>query len=351
LSGSGFDATFWMMLRRVKSRPVTAARLAPFALICVFFCVPPAIVQSAEDGALVRLTPIEVDPKRPERRSFGVLTLLSAFQLESKDKRFGGLSGLSIGADGKLYAISDRGYWLSAKMQLGSDGVLVNLTDWQIAPMLGPSKKPVRGVLRDAEALAVVPDGSLLIAFEGRHRIWRYSTPPHTFESIPVPVEIPRAVTQAPGNAGVEALTVFPDGRFLALTEGYKNPDGSFKGWLIDKGRWAELSYVPAAGFHVTDCAALDNGDVLVLERRYVPLGILSARITLVKGSDLRAGAKVAGKELLKLEAPLAAENYEAMAVRQTAKGTMIFIASDDNYSLFQQTVLLQFLLPNNPPD
>jgi len=35
------------------------------------------------------------------------------------------------------------------------------------------------------------------------------------------------------------------------------------------------------------------------------------------------------------------------MAVRQTVKGTMIFIASDDNYSSFQQTVLLQFLLPN----
>jgi hypothetical protein len=51
------------------------------------------------------------------------------------------------------------------------------------------------------------------------------------------------------------------------------------------------------------------------------------------------------------LEAPLATENYEAMAVQQTAKGTMIFIASDDNYSPFQQTVLLQFLLPNNHPD
>jgi hypothetical protein len=344
LSGSGFDATFWTMLHRGRSRPVTAARLALFWL---FFCLPPAIVQSAEDAALVSLTPIEVDPKRPERRSFGTLTLLSAFQLESKDKRFGGLSGLSIGADGKLYAISDRGYWLSAKIQTDSNGILVSLTDWQIASMLTPSKKPVSGVLRDAEALAVVPDGSFLVAFEGRHRIWRYSPPPHTFESIPVPMEIPRAVTRAPGNAGIEALTVLPDGRFLALTEGYKNPDGSFKGWLIDNGGWAELSYVPAAGFRVTDCAALDNGDVLVLERRYVPLGILSARITLVKGNDLLAGAKLAGKELLRLEAPIAAENYEAMAVQQTAKGTMILIASDDNYSPFQQTVLLQFLLPN----
>jgi hypothetical protein len=116
---------------------------------------------------------------------------------------------------------------------------------------------------------------------------------------------------------------------------------------LIEGQKAVELSYIPARGFHVTDCAALDNGDVLVLERRYVPLGILSARITLVEGSGLRAGAKLVGKELLKIEQPLAAENYEGIAVERTSKGTMIFIVSDDNYSSFQQTLLLQFLLPD----
>ena len=69
--------------------------------------------------------PIDVDPKHPERRNFGSLTLLSAFQIESKDKRFGGLSGLAIGADGKLYGVSDHGYWLSAKMAMDPNGVLL----------------------------------------------------------------------------------------------------------------------------------------------------------------------------------------------------------------------------------
>jgi hypothetical protein len=90
-----------------------------------------------------------------------------------------------------------------------------------------------------------------------------------------------------PSNGGIEALTVLADGRVLALTEGFENPDGSFKGWLIDNGQSAELSYVPANGFRVTDCAALENGDLLVLERRYVPFGILSARVTLVKADSL----------------------------------------------------------------
>jgi hypothetical protein len=140
---------------------------------------------------------------------------------------------------------------------------------------------------------------------------------------------------------------MLPDGRLLALTEELKNPDGSFKGWLINDSQFAEVSYTPAEGFRVTDCAALNNGDVLVLERRYVPFAILSARLTLVKANSLHPGAKLDGKELLKLEQPLAVQNFEAVAAQQTSKGTMIYIVSDDNYSPFQQTLLLQFLLPN----
>jgi hypothetical protein len=331
----------------------TAKLLAPnimmiVVLSAVVSCLGPAPARMSSNNPLVQLTPIDVDPKRPGRKTFGSLTLLSAFQLESKDKRFGGLSGLSVGTDGKLYAISDRGYWLSARMQMNSNGALINLVDWQIAPILTTTKTPVAGRLRDAEALAQTRDGSFLVAFEDAHRVWRFSPPPNIFESTPVPVKIPAAVARAPSNGGMEGLTMLADdGRLLILTEQFENPDGSFKGWLVDGDKSAELSYVPSKGFHVTDCAALNNGDVLVLERRYVPFAILSARITLVKAGRLRPNVKLAGKELLKLEQPLAAENYEGIAVEQTSKGTMIFIVSDDNYSPFQQTLLLQFLLPH----
>jgi hypothetical protein len=316
-------------------------------LVSLVFYLRPTVAQITTNKPLVELVPIDVDPKQPERKIFGSLTLLSAFQLESKDKRFGGLSGLSIGADGKLYAVSDRGYWLSAGMRMDPNGALLSLIDWQIAPILTTTNTPVTGGLRDAEALARARDGSFLVAFEGVHRIWRYSRPPETFESTPIPVPTPSAVARVPANGGIEGLAVLPDGRLLALTEEFENPDRSFKGWIIDNGQFAELSYVPAEGFRVTDCAGLNNGDVLVLERRYVPFGILSARLTLVKANSLQPGAKLTGQELLKLEQPLAVQNFEAVATQQTSKGTMIYIVSDDNYSPFQQTLIMQFLLPN----
>jgi hypothetical protein len=316
--------------------------LVSFSLVS---CSDAAVDRKTTHARLVELVPIEVDRKRVERRNFGALTLLSAFQLASKDKRFGGLSGLSVGRDGRLYAVSDQGYWLSASMLLGPDDTLKDLVDWRIAPILTTTKLPVSGRLRDAEALAQARDGSFLVAFEGLHRIWRYSPPPETFESTPVSVQIPSAVAQAPSNGGIEALTTLADGRLLIIAEELENPDGSVKAWVLDDGQFTELSYLPAKGFRVTDCAALNNGDVLVLERRYVPFGILSTRLTRIKAGSLRPGAKLAGKELLKLEQPLAVENFEGIAIQQTSNGTMIFIVSDDNYSHFQQTLLLQFLL------
>jgi hypothetical protein len=336
------------IMERKNSKLLAATSVMMVVLSGVVSCLRPAPVQMLSNNRLVQLTPIDIDPKRPGRKTFGSLTLLSAFQLESQDKRFGGLSGLSVGKDGTLYAVSDRGYWLSARMAPDQNGALTNLTDWQIAPILTPTKTPVTGRLRDAEALTQTRDGSFLVGFEGAHRIWRYSAPPNTFTSTPIAVPVPSVIARAPGNGGIEGLTTLPDGRLLVLTEQFANPDGSFKGWLLDQDQSAELSYVPAEGFRVTDCAALDNGDVLVLERRYVPFGILSARVTLVKFNSLQPGAKLAGKELLKLEQPLATENFESIAAHQTSKGTMIFMVSDDNYGSFQQTLLLQFLLPNS---
>ena len=299
----------------------------------------------AEPSRLVQLTPIDVDPNNPERREFGRLTLLSAYELSSKDPRFGGLSGLTTGLDGRLYAISDAGYWVSAQMLLDPDGRLLDLIEWVIEPVLSTIGAPVRSPLHDAEDLARTPDGSFIVAFENVHRIWRYPPPPKTFRSFPKPVPIPPEAAKAPRNGGLEGLAILPDGRLLALTEEFLNPDGSLKGWLIEGGRFFEVSYLPSEDFRVTDCAALGNGDVIVLERRYIPLVSLSIRLSLVRAEQIQPAAKLVGEELLKLQYPLAVDNFEGVAVQEDPKGTIIYMVSDDNYHPFQRTLLLQFRL------
>ena len=230
LSEDNFDAILSkVMLREQRHNSVLPIILLVAMLLSLVSFLHPTAGYTASNDLLVELAPIEVDPKHPERKDFGSLTLLGAFHLESKDKRFGGLSGLSIGKDGKLYAVSDRGYWLSARMVTAKNGALTNLIDWQIAPILTTAKTPVTGRLRDAEALTRTWDGSFLVAFEGVHRIWRYPPPPEAFQSAPSSVQIPSAVSRAPSNGGIEALTVLPDGRLLAITE-------EFETLIVDAG-------------------------------------------------------------------------------------------------------------------
>lgn len=297
----------------------------------------------AATSPLVELAPLTGDSRDSEQKNFGSLRLMSAFQLRSRDNRFGGLSGLAVGTDNKLYAVSDRGRWLSARMVLASDGSLMDLVDWEITSLLAPDMTPVKGAFADSEALARALDGSLLVAFEHYHRLWRYPPPPRHFSSPPIAVPVPPELAKAPINGGLEGVAVLPNGHILALTEEFQNPDGSFKGWLIDDGRFAEVSYVPSDGFRVSDCVALANGDVIVLERSHTFLR-LRGTVKVVSAASLRPGAKLSGKELLRLEPPLAAENFEALTVQEDPiYGTMIYVVSDDNFHPLQRTLLLQF--------
>jgi hypothetical protein len=296
---------------------------------------------------LVQLRAFEIESKENHRTEFDGLTLLGAFELRSRHPHFGGISGMSIGADDTLYAVSDRGYWLSARMRHDSEGALVDLLDWQIKPILTPERTPTDGLLTDAEALARAPDGSFIIGFEQKHRLWRYLPPPLTFDSPAQPISPPAAdLGKAPRNGGLECVAVLPSGDIFTVAEELQNKDGSFKGWLIDDQQAVELSYLPSDGFRASDCAALPSGDVIVLERRLSIFLSFSARLKLIRASTIRPHAMLNGENLLRLDPPLRLDNFEAIAVQEDAAGTSIYLISDDNFQPFQRTLLLQFRLP-----
>ena len=297
-------------------------------------------------SGLVQLRPFEIESKGNQRTEFDGLTLLAAFELRSRHPHFGGLSALSIGVDGRLYAVSDRGYWLSARMRDDSEGALVDLLDWQIKSILTPERTPTDGLLTDAEALARAPDGSFIVGFEQIHRLWRYLPPPMTFDSPAQPITTPRALAKAPRNGGLECVAVLPKGEIFTLAEELQNKDGNFRGWLIGNGRAVELSYLPSAGFRASDCAALPNGDVIVLERHLSMFLSFSARLKHIPAANIRPGAVLSGEELLRLDPPLRLDNFEGIAVREDAAGTSIYLISDNNFQPFQRTLLLQFRLP-----
>jgi hypothetical protein len=274
----------------------------------------------------------------------GKLTLLGALELRADHPHFGGLSGLSVRDNKILYAISDRGRWFSARLSLDALGALVSLDTWRTGRLKGPGGAAVTGRLGDAEGLAQDRDGSWLVSFEWKHRLWRYAT----LAGEPTDVSGLQAKLEgAPGNGGVEALTVLADGRLLALCEHFANPDGSLKGWLGRPGRFRSMSYVPTEGFAPTDLATLASGDVLVLERRYTPRTGAAIRIRRIAADSLEPEARVVSREIARLAPPLPVDNFEGLAVHSDPQhgSTTVYMVSDDNFSRRQRTLLYQFRL------
>ncbi|WP_143301249.1 esterase-like activity of phytase family protein [Candidatus Entotheonella palauensis] len=295
----------------------------------------------------VQAKAVVMDPEQPERTRFGALTLLSSFVLEANDKRFGGLSGLALNAAGDtLFAVTDRGYGLSARLIHDKTGRLTGIEQWAMTPLKTPSGEPVKSRMIDAEAIVQERDGGWLVAFENRHRIWRYPPSPTPFAALPEPLQVPRALSRAPRNGGLESMTRLPDGRLLALTEEFENEDGSLKGWLISPEGAFDVSYLASDGFSPTDMAALSQGDILVLERRFRRTSGVAIRLRRIAGHQLQPGARLQGRELASFHMPLVIDNFEGLAVRELPQGDiLLYLISDDNFNFFQQTLLSQFRL------
>jgi hypothetical protein len=277
----------------------------------------------------------------------GPLRPLGGLVIDAAALGGGGFSGAHLAPDLTLTLISDRGHWAEARLLL--DGLTpVGLQPLRHGPLRDEAGKPIpRGFAADAEALARLPDGTWLVAFERRHRIRAY----RRLDGPGVYVAPPPGLEAAPSNGGLESLAVLQDGRLFAIAETFTPPDRLElrHAWLGAPGRWMPLYWQPAPGFHPTDAAILPDGRALVLERRFSLLGGFSARLVMTASDALRSareGAVLRGETILMLnDAPLPSENWEAVAVTRFGDQTLIALISDDNESILQRSLLLLFAL------
>ncbi len=289
-----------------------------------------------------------LNPDDFAQQRVGALLWRGGLKITSPDERWGGLSGLEVSADGRrMIAVSDRGSWFTVHLAYDKAGRLAGASDGRIGALSGKNGKPLEGKKRrDAESLAAAADGSLLVAFERKHRIWRYPEALEPFARHPVALPKPPGLKDAPNNHGVEALTVLAGGGILAITQGADDA-GDFAAYLRRAGEWSRLRYRAGPGdFEPTGATLLPDGDVIVLERHFNWLGGLAIRLVRLKAANIRANRILIGREVARLKPPLTLDNLEGVAARRGPRGeTLIYLVSDDNFSPLQDTLLLMFAL------
>jgi hypothetical protein len=302
----------------------------------------------AASPVAVRSTSVPLSAQDPRRRVVGRLEYRGGLDLVSDDPRFGGISSLRVLPDGQhLAAITDEGSWLSARIVY--DGRrLQSLEDVEMGPLLDPDGKVPEGKdAKDAESLALLPDGEFVVGFEREHHLLRYPAGTGRPDGVPVPCPPPPGLEKAPFNGGIETLLALRGGGLLALTEYWIEKD-EIVGWTGGPDDWKRLGMRFELALRPSDGALLPKGDVLILERAYNPQrGITSVRIRQVGRDRIRPGASLRGQLVAEFAPPLVLDNFEGIsAVRDKDGETRVFLVSDDNFNHAEQrTLLLMFAL------
>jgi hypothetical protein len=307
------------------------------ALVLNYLCV-----LGPSSAAEYTTRPIILDIDNPDRENVGALEWRGGVEILSEDKNFGGLSGLYIGPDGQhLSAVSDHGHWFNASLRY-RDGILVGIDKHSLSRMIGKNGKALKKSKRDAESLATLDGKTMLVSFERRHRIARYSTK----KTAPVLLAKPLGYADLANNGGVEAITYLCDGRLLAIAEKNKTRDPHVQGWIMSGDEQASFTYKTTAGFRPTGAATLPNCDIIIVERSFSFIDGIAVRVTLVKPTNFHAGATVNATEIARFDGSVSVDNFEGISARKSKTGeTLIYLISDDNYNPLQRTLLMMFAL------
>jgi hypothetical protein len=291
------------------------------------------------------------DPRDRSHVRFGSLQYRSGLVLTSSFRGFGGLSGLRLDAKGERFiSFSDKGSWFTGRIVYqGSE--MTGLADVEAAPMMGADGKPItaRGWF-DSESIAL--DGSFVyIGLERVNQVLRFDFSKGFTRALGEVVAMPPAVRKLPFNKGLEALVFVPNGlplagTLIAMSERGLDAAGNLIAFLVGGPTPGQFSVRRTNDYDISDATLLPSGDLLVLERKFSLLSGVGIRIRRIALKSLAPGAVVDGPSIFDADLGQEIDNMEGIDSYVTPEGdTVLTLISDDNFSLIQRTLLLQFTL------
>jgi hypothetical protein len=314
--------------------------------------VPDEFSVAAPVSIEVNARPIpSFDTRDHQHVRFGSLEYRSGLILTSRFRGFGGLSGLRLDAKGERFiSISDKGSWFTGRI-LYRGREMTGLDDVEAAPMLGPDGRPItaRGWF-DSESIAL--DGPLVyIGLERVNQVLRFDFSKGFTRSRGEVVPLPAAARKLPYNKGLEALVMVPKGlplagTLIAISERGLDRDGNLIAFLVGGPTPGQFSVRRTNNFDISDAVLLPSGELLVLERKFSWLAGVGIRIRRIALKSVAPGAVVDGPSIFDADLGHEIDNMEGIDAHVTPEGdTVLTMVSDDNFSMIQRTLLLQFTL------
>ena len=301
---------------------------------------------AAADTAVIA-RPIETFATEGDTTTFGRLEYLGGLELTSTNPDFQSISAIRVLPDGRHFiAVADNGFWIDGVIARDSDGRLSGLDHVTVTPMKNASGVHANKGAMDAESLTIRGD-RILVGFEGNHRIDAYPLKNYRNTAAKKGPDflIPRYELRR--NGSFEALATNDQGKTVVIAEQSVDKDGNLFAAIVAGPGKGIFKVAKRDGFDVTDATFLPNGDLLVLERRFSVLAGIAMRIRRIPGAAIQAGTLVDGPVIMRADGSSNhIDNMEGIdAIAAPDGSTHLILVSDDNDSVFQDTLMLEFRL------
>jgi hypothetical protein len=275
------------------------------------------------------------------------LQFLGGLDISSPDRDFGGYSGVAVTAGSGLLLIGDSGSLVRARL-VHEGGRLAGMADAEIDSLFpeGDGSKQAS----DAEDVALDPENpqrGVIVRERQANALLTFELQegkPTGFK--PMRVGADDRILRS--NKGLESVAYAPAtspaaGKIVAIAERAPRGEENIPGWIAGVG---PFEIMPHDDFDVSSARFLPDGDLVLLERRYTPGWGIAMRLRRIDGAALKVGAKLDGHYLIDAGMTSQIDNMEGLAVHQDGAGrTILTLVSDDNHSILQRTLLLQFAL------
>lgn len=285
-------------------------------------------------------------------KKFGTLEFIGGIEMTSRGRNFGSLSAfrfLKPGSD--FIGVADTGFWFFGTIEHDAEGKPSGVSNFRMMEMVDDTGAATREKWdTDAEGLAVSGDIATA-SFERGHRVSEYRINP---EGIGPPLRnldfvIPsRELRQ---NRGMETIAhahphgIHAGGR-VVVSEKSLDPKGNIFAAIIEGPDKGIFTVKRNGEFDITDGVFLPSGDLLLLERSYSMARGVAMRLRRIYGESVRKGALADGPVLLEANMSYQIDNMEGLDVWRRDDGALIVsIVSDDNHSILQRNLYLEFKL------
>ncbi|WP_115670307.1 esterase-like activity of phytase family protein [Ciceribacter selenitireducens] len=326
----------------------------PFAVLCavVVSVAWPQIARA--QSAPVEATVITTFRPGSSETRFGALEFVGGLELSSSEPLFGAWSAIRFLPDGQRFlGVLDTGHWISGEVRRDAEGRLSTLSDVMISAMLdADGRGDQRKYNVDAESLAIRGE-DVLVGYEQRHRVSGYRPLSAVEKARPFRMSfpLPFPVGELRNNGGLETLALSApesplQGGLITVAEKSVDGNGDLFAGILDGPLAGAFRVAAHDGFDVTDGDFLPDGDLLLLERRFTLATGVGLRIRRIDGASLRPGTVVDGEVILEAGMGEEIDNMEGLDVVAAVDGsTRIILVSDDNHSILQRNLMLEFRL------